>query len=129
MKFYENCVNEKNGGAKRQKSGTWVWRYKTSTWRFLLREKYKKQRFFMKRTSARIAWQQLFTAKRFLTKSYKLDCFNMSCLAALKARHVVSRKFPETYHRPEKLRVQYIHACHTIHNYEFKIKKRDEQLP
>jgi len=78
-----------------------AWQYKTSTWRFLLHEMYEKQRFFMKRTPTRIAWRQLFTIRRFLIETQKLGCFNMSCLAALKARQTVSRKFPETYHSPE----------------------------
>jgi len=38
----------------------------------------------MKKTPTRIVWRQLFTTRRFLTKTYKLGCFNMSCLAALK---------------------------------------------
>jgi len=46
-----------------------AWQYKTSAWWFMLREKYEKQHFFMKRIPARIAWRQLFTTRRFLTET------------------------------------------------------------
>jgi len=35
-------------------------------------------------------------------------------------------KISRNLSQSRKSRVRYIHACHTIHNYEFKIKKRDE---
>jgi len=54
----------------------------------------KKKAFFMNKTPKRGAWQQLFTARQFLTKTQKLSYFNMS-------RQAVSQKFSKTYDSPE----------------------------
>jgi len=102
MQFYQNCANQKNGGAKRPVvrnlalGGT-----KPALDGSCRAKSTKKQRFFMKRTPTRIAWRQLFTVRWFLTKTQKLDCFIMSRLAALKACQSVSGKFLETYHSLE----------------------------
>ena len=62
----------------------------------------------MKRTPARMAWQQLFTARRFLTETQKLSCFNMSRLAALKTHQAVSGKFLETQYNQEKFTTSHL---------------------
>ena len=49
-------------------------RHKTSVRRYLLREN-TKNNIFREQNTTGIAWRQLFTARRFLTETQKLDCF------------------------------------------------------
>ena len=104
-----------------------AWRYKTSTRRFLLREKYGKQRFFMKRTPVRIVWHHLFTARLFLIETQKLGCFNMSRLTTLKARQAVSGNFPETRtHGEFIMQRHYIHALYDEKHHIINISSKQE---
>jgi len=96
-------------------------RYKTRAWRFLLCENMKAT-FYMKRTLPHIAWRQLFTARRFLTKTQKLDCFNMSRMVTLKVPPRGFWKFSKNTNR-ENLIMQrhYIHALYDEEHHKLYI--------
>jgi len=78
-KFYLNqTVNETKNVVSRKLRKPKKW------WRLAPRNQ-EPDIFFMKRTPARIAWRQLFTARWFLIETQKLGCFNMSCQATVHA--------------------------------------------